>query len=306
MDLRQLRYFLSIADLGGMNRAAAMLRMTQPALSRQVQALEADLKVRLFERHGRGVRLTEAGRRLQERARTLLRQVDELGADVRDARGEHSGTIRIGASPAVGAHLLPALLERFRPLYPRMRIEVLSGFSSLVEDWLLAGKIDVGVLHNPEARRGVQATPLLHEPLCLIAPQGTRLPARGSVTLEQALRLPLILPRQPNRFRTYLDAEISRLGLHLNLAMEVDGRAVLMALIRQGLGCTIDTVGAVHAEGRGDEFRVVPLRTPMAMVLHLMVRRGEAPGEPLAHLAAMIPDICRERMKSGLWPARPV
>ena len=120
------------------------------------------------------------------------------------------------------------------------------------------------------------------------------------------MRLPLILPRQPNRFRTYLDAEVSRLGLGMNLTMEVDGHAVLLALIRQGLGCSIDTVSAVAFEARPEEIRIMPLRSRLAMVLHLVVRHDGQLPEPLARLAAMIPEICSERIQAGFWPARSV
>ena len=118
MDLKQLRYFVHIAELGSFTRAASFLSVAQPALSRQIRALEVELRQTLFERNGRGIKLTEPGKRLLARSRGILQQVDNAREDMESARGAASGHLAIGLAPSVSRALTAPLVAAFRERFP--------------------------------------------------------------------------------------------------------------------------------------------------------------------------------------------
>lgn len=305
MDTRQLRYFRTVAELGNFSRASATLHISQPALSRHVQSLEDHLGTPLFTRHSRGIRLTEAGRHLLERSRLILRDFDNLREEVRAAGNSEVGHLTIGLPPAVGVNLLPELLRRFRSQYPRVTIEIWSAYSGQMRDWLSTRTVDLVLLHSPEPQPGVATIPLLLEPLCLIGPAGGvgRLSGKP-VKLADLASLPLIMPRRPNRSRARFDYEAALEGIASNIGIEIDGHFVLQALVRGGLGYTVDTAGAAHEALRSKGLSVAPIRPLLEMELSIQHWKNPAPSPPLVHLIELIPTICREAIESGRWPAR--
>ncbi|MGE3144695.1 MAG: LysR family transcriptional regulator, partial [Pseudorhodoplanes sp.] len=129
MDFRELRYFSFVAELKSFSRAAAQLRIAQPALSRCVRQLEEELGVTLFDRHGRGVTLTEAGQTLYERAQTLLQGLRQARDDVATTSAVPRGSLRLAVPPAAGQGLAPSLIERYHALYPQVSIHIHEGVS---------------------------------------------------------------------------------------------------------------------------------------------------------------------------------
>src|ERR1019366_10316403 len=194
MDIRQLRYFQHVAETGSFSRASALLRISQPAVSRQIQKLEEELGTDLFERHGYGVKLTEAGTLLLERSRGLLRLLADTKAEVASGTRQPAGNISLGIPPAAGDYLIPPLVERYRRLYPRVFLQVLTGFSGHIQDWMANGRLDIAVLHNPSPMKGVTITPLMIEQTYVVCPPDSSLGGAGPVTLRDLEGLPLILP----------------------------------------------------------------------------------------------------------------
>jgi len=251
MELRSLRYFVYIAEARSFSQAAVHLRIAQPALSRQVSKMEAELGVQLFVRTGRRLELTDAGRRLLVRAHSLLRQASATVEEVRTYGSGLSGTIAVGVSPATCEAVAPVLLRECAARYPQMKLRFVEGFSSLVLDQLLNQELNLCILHNPSEHKALDITPLEPESMYLVGPpkDSEGLPPVDEETQLEAL--PIILPRAPHGLRFAL--EQSRLGRQLNVALEVDGLITTKALIEAGGGYTILPYSAIFRQVRAGQ-----------------------------------------------------
>ena len=263
MNLKQLEYFVSVAELGSFSKAALVLDIAQPALSRQVRALEIELRETLLLRNGRGVSLTEPGRRLYEHSLVILRQVAQACEDLSASRDEPVGRITVGLPPSMGRQLTLALVDGFRRSMPRARLTIVEGLSAHISEWLGSGRVDVGLLYNPDAQANLEIRPLLHERLCLVQQQPVqhRVPL-GPVSLRDVVELPLVLPERQHVIRRLLDNQATLAGLSLNVAWEVSSVAAILDLVCAGYGHAILTASSAAVSGRHDELLVRPLVQP--------------------------------------------
>jgi DNA-binding transcriptional LysR family regulator len=172
MDLKQLEYFVHVAEMGSFTRAAAFLQVAQPALSRQVRTLEVELRQPLLDRNGRGVTLTEAGKRLLAHARGILQQVQRARDDLEDQRGAATGRLAIALPPSVSRTLTAPLVKAFREQLPRANLSVVEGLSTYALEWLVIGRVDCAVVYNVTPSPAIDLQPLLDEPLYLVSARG--------------------------------------------------------------------------------------------------------------------------------------
>jgi LysR family nitrogen assimilation transcriptional regulator len=170
VNLKQLEYFVAVAELGSFSKAAVILNIAQPALSRQVRLLEADLHVTLLMRNGRGVVLTEAGKRLFDHSVVILQLVSRVREDIEASRDEPAGRIVVGLPPSMGRLLTLPLVEGFRRSLPKAKLAIVEGLSAHLAEWISTGRVDIGLLHNPEPQPALEITPVLEEPLGLVSP----------------------------------------------------------------------------------------------------------------------------------------
>src|SRR5262245_32861818 len=147
MDLKQLEYFVHVAEMGSFTRAALFLQVAQPALSRQVRSLEVELRQPLLDRNGRGVTLTEAGKRLLAHARGILQQVQRARDDLEDQRGAATGRLAVALPPSVGRALTGPLVKAFRDELPRASLSIVEGLSNYALEWLVLGRVDCAVVY---------------------------------------------------------------------------------------------------------------------------------------------------------------
>ena len=168
MDLKQLAYFVHVAEFGSFTRASAFLRVAQPALSRQIRALEVELRQTLLERNGRGVTLTEPGKQLLAHARGILQQVERARQDMEDERGAASGHLAVGMPPSISRALTAPLVTAFRSRFPRATLTVVEGLSTYMLEWLQIGRIDVAVVYNVVPSPTIDLVPVLDETLYLV------------------------------------------------------------------------------------------------------------------------------------------
>src|SRR3954468_6087780 len=184
MELRHLRYFIAVAEERSVTRAAERLWLAQPGLSRQIRDLEQELGAKLFERHARGVELTEVGELFLERARTALAAVDAAGATGRDAAAGVVGTVRLGIALGASWHLTASVLDEFAQARPRVELTLLEGYAGTLWQELRDGHIDA--LISPRGcevsdLRTSRTLDLGSEPWVVLAGQSHRLAASGSV-----------------------------------------------------------------------------------------------------------------------------
>ncbi len=271
MNLRQLSYFVRIVDLQSLSKAAAVLRVAQPALSRQMRALEDDLGTGLLVRHGWGVTPTPAGQVLADHARRLLREAQATRDAVAALSAEPSGSLSLGVPSSLALAMLPRLSAWFLEHYPKVALQLLDGFSASIHGLIMSGRLDVAVLYADRSLGPLAATPLLREPIMLVGGAG-RLAAPVPVTLDALGTMPLILPSRPNRLRLLLDQLRIDHGLDLDVRVEVDSLPALLDMVRTGQGFTMLPYSAVHDPVREGRLSAAPLDPPALSRTLVMVR----------------------------------
>jgi LysR family hydrogen peroxide-inducible transcriptional activator len=193
MELHQLRYFVAVAELGHFTRAAERCLVAQPSLSQQIGKLEKELGKPLFDRLGRVVRLTDAGRALYEQAVSILASVEEAKRHVSDGAGDQGGAVAVGAIPTVAPFLLPAVASAFQRRFAGSRVVIFEDLTAHVIENCLRGELDVGVLALPVADPRLQVEPLFEEELLLALPAGHALTRKRRVTVDDLTGQPFIL-----------------------------------------------------------------------------------------------------------------
>ena len=277
MDLKQLEYFVRVAELGSFTRAALQLGVAQPLLSRQVRLLEVELRQNLLARNGRGATVTEAGKRLLEHGRGILHQVAQAKEDMTSARGTLAGRVSIGLPPSLSRLMTVPLTRAFRAELPQAQLTLTEGFSVAMLEGLRLGNLDMAVLYNPAVSSDLEQTLLHEEALVLISNAKEAVKKTGNpITLQATSRLPLLLPSRPNAFRQLLDHEMARLGLQPNIVMQADGLNAILSLVMDGLGHAV-LPSYTLAHYPKNTFAVRTITQPKLMSQLMLVRPSQRP-----------------------------
>ena len=244
MEIKQLRYFVKVAELNSVGRAADLLNIAQPTLSRQIRALELELRTDLFARTGRGVTLTVLGRRFLDHARGILHAADSAMDALNEGKTAYDGRVVMGFTPSIGRTMIPSFTEQFVERFPKASLSIVEGYSSALTEQVLMGKLDFAILLNPVASPNLRIEPIATENLWLIgaAPVG---PKTHEVKLEQLADLSLIMPYTMHTIRPLLEYEAARLGIGLNIALEIDAVRSIVDLVERGRGYTVMPVNSV-------------------------------------------------------------
>lgn len=302
LNLRQLETFVKVAELGSFSKAALILNLAQPALSRQVRLLETDLRENLLLRTGRGVVLTEAGKRLYEHSVGILQLVARAREDLVASRGEPTGQVVIGLPPSMGRLLTVPLVETFRRELPKARLAIVEGFSSHIAEWIATGRVDVGLLHNPDVQPAIETTPLLQEALCLVSQGVVEAGRRGksakgtqndAVRLTELARYPLLVPERSHAIRKLLETQAALIGVKLQIALEVSSVQSILDLVQAGHGHAVLWHSAVAAFGGRATFKVRPLVDPALTSTLCLAVSAHKPATPLIKQAQR---LLRERV----------
>jgi LysR family nitrogen assimilation transcriptional regulator len=238
MDLRQLRYFVAVAERGGFGAAASALNVAQSALSRHVRLLEHELGGALFERGARGVAVTEAGKVLLARGRWLLGAVDDIKAEVLTENREPSGTVRLGAPSSVADNFYAPLAHLFAERFPRVQLELSDGLTEEMTDRLLRAELDLAIVTGPQPNDHLDYETLVVEQVFLIGPPGDALLERGSLTRKEFDRLPAAV--RP------LSRSIFPAGARSSL--KVESMTPLKQMVAMGLGYGLLPFSGIHQE----------------------------------------------------------
>jgi LysR family nitrogen assimilation transcriptional regulator len=260
MDLRQLEYFVHVVESGSFSRAAVVLNLAQPSLSRQVALLEGELGQRLLVRTGRGVTPTEAGGALLAHAKVMLGVAQRAREEMHDMGGSPSGRVVVGMPPRVALGLSVALVHRFRERFPRAVITILEGLSLSLRESLIAGRLDMALIFDPQPSPQLSYAQLMREQLFLVAPPDQALPAR--VSLAALANFPMVLPSSPNAIRGLVDAALRPRSIELQVIAEVGAVNTVLALVASGVGCTILPESAIALDAHGDQLARAPIGPP--------------------------------------------
>lgn len=240
MELSEIRLVLAIAEHGSLTRAAAARSTTQSALSRLLARIEQEWGGRIFDRTGRGLRLTETGQRLLPELRALVAEGERLQAELRGNRSGLTGEVRVGMIPSMPEAIAPLLYRRLRTSHPQLRISLAEGSGGQIEDWLGSGQIGIGMFFRPTARPASHnEEPLSTVDAFLVGVEGDPITSASTVDFDQLAGLPLILARSPNSLRTRLEQIAARKGFALKVAMEANSPSLHGKLVAEGCGYTI-------------------------------------------------------------------
>ena len=300
MDIKQLRYFTEVAERSSFTRAAATLRIAQPALSRQVKLLEEELGLQLLHRNGRGVSLTAAGAALFDRSSHLVAELADLRRDmIKRARGD-VGAFTVGLPASISAALAPPLTAQFRRHLPDIAVRFIAGHSGLLPDWLTGGSIDLAVLFaDPQHSRMVCQTIGSEELFALVAPNSP-LAEHGHLTGVEVAGLTLVMPQRPHAMWDVMDRNGIRVGRHVS----TDIIAEAVRLVRDGEAVAVRSLLDVAGDLAEARLRAVPIRQPTLRRTIVMCQPvGHKTGTVARQVASTLQAELRAMMRGGIWPA---
>lgn len=262
MTLIQLANFIRIAELQSLSKAAAVIRIAQPALSRQLKDMEAEFGVDLVVRHPWGVSLTPAGEVLLERAQRIISETEGTRDAVLALSGEPAGTVSLGVPTSLAPALLPELAVILQRKYPKVRPRLVEGFSAVLHDQMIKGNLDLAVLYEDRSLRPLATVPLLRERIVAVAPV-------AHAGIDTASPPTLIVPARPNRLRLIVDDVLAEQGGNPPL-LEVDSLSAIIAMVRRGAGYTFLPYSSVVEEVLRGEVTVKEIsQSEVTRTLHL-------------------------------------
>lgn len=265
MDLKQLEYFVRVAELGSFTRAALALDVAQPALSRQVRLLEVELRQSLLTRNGRGAVPTEAGQLLLAHGRGILHQVQRAQEELAQARGALAGRVAVGLPTSVAKVLTVPLTRAFQRALPQATLSISEGLSIALASDLRCGRLDIALLHNTGASSELELAPLMQEQLFLVR-RGAAAATRPAATpLDLLAATPLVIPSRPNALRMLVEGTLAGIGRRAEIALEIDGVAAILELVADGAGSAVLSRNAVAHAHEPDRFHLTPIGSPPLM-----------------------------------------
>ncbi|EBN4894725.1 tricarballylate utilization LysR family transcriptional regulator TcuR [Salmonella enterica] len=301
MELRQLRYFVRIIETGSMGSAAQDLDIGVSALSQQMSRLENERAIRLLQRTSRGVTPTNAGLAFYSQAQLALRHADDAILAAREAR--LSGHVSVGMAPSTASILGIPFIHAMQENYADVRLHVVESLSGNLERMINTRQIDLAVVFQKDKILRWSARPILEEQLFLIGSHAllAALPD-NPITPEQLAGIPLIMPSQGHGLRGRLDAVCQEHALNVEIVAEIDGLALLMRAVRDGLGATLQP-GAAISHLDNDALRVIGVHNPVLSRPNFLVSLSDDELTP-AGLAArvVLTKVMRQLVDAGEWP----
>jgi len=295
MDLKQLEYFVRVAELGSFTRAAVELEVAQPALSRQVRLLEVELRQTLLVRNGRGAVPTEAGKVLMEHGRGILHQVQRAQDDLGRLRGGLSGRVALGLPSSVARVLAVPLTRAFREAMPEAKLSISEGLSAGLHEGLANGRLDIAVLYNAQPSRELDVTPLIEEDLLLVRARPPGLhedPPPGPIDLRDVADFPLVIPSRPNAIRMHVESALAHIGARPNVALEIDGVTAILDLVLDGAGAAILSRNALLNSPRPSAYTARQIGDPPLRIALSLATSLQRPATPVQRATLdMIRDI---------------
>lgn len=259
MELHQLRYFVATADAGSMSRAAEHCRVAQPSLSQQIKRLEVSLGARLFDRLGRGVALTDAGRALLPRARRILSDVDDVRAGLEHDVDQGMGHFSVGAIPTMAPYLLPGVLADLRRALPACEITVREDLTDRLIDMVVDQTLDAAIVSTPIEHDAIELEVVGAESMLVVAPASGPLEHAGEISLPDLRELPRVSLHEMHCLGQQISAFCSMRRVGGNVVCRTTQLTTLMELVRMGLGVSIVPEMAVQAS-TGTQLRCARLK----------------------------------------------
>ena len=302
MDLRQLRTFSCVAELGSLSKASDTLRVAQPALSRQIKLLEHELRAELFTRNGRGMVLTDAGRVLLARTAGIVRQIDQVRDEIQSAGGPPSGRVVLGLVPTVSCVISARLARRTVDRYPGISLCIVESYSGHLMEWLHRGEMDLALIYGPSSDLHLTVQSLGRDTIVAVGPRGSGLSQKKQVDIGWLLRQRLVLPSHSHGLRALIEHAAAKKKLKLDVKLEADSFRVLTSLVEEGLGYTLLPPSSVRNEVASGRLETAAIAKPAPMRELTLASPIDHPGSTAI---ALVTELLRDELaaccEDGLW-----
>jgi LysR family transcriptional regulator, nitrogen assimilation regulatory protein len=306
VDLRQLTALVTVAEAGSVTRAAQLLHMVQPAVTRQIRTLEEELGVPLFDRTRHGMVPTADGELLVERARRALGELERARTEIRPAPGEVTGIVSIGLLESAADLLAQPLTAAVTRAHPGIELRVLTAYSGHLQQWLDAGDIDLSLLYNLAGAPSLAVIPLLREKLWAVAPPEAGLSPATPVPWPEVLAHPLVLPVPGHGLRALIDQARSALAVQPRVAVQVNSMHLQKKLVLAGHGWTVLPAAGVAGDITAGTLSGAPVTGPeVVRSVVLGLQRARRTPAAVQAVAAELQRLTGELARSGAWPTVP-
>lgn len=302
MNLKQMEYFVRVIEAGSISRAAVLVNIAQPALSRQIHKLEQELGVQLLRRNGRGITATEHGERLLNECRGILRQVERIHEQIAHPRGMATSRFTIGMPSSVCAYLGVPLVRRLRKKYPDLKLQIVQGRSAALKDALVSGRLDMAVLYGVSTLTSVEKISLCEDELVLVRAAGHIAPQ--AISAQELAEVPLIVRLHPNLVRSAVETLLARHGLQICIDMEIDSINTIIGLAGNGTGNTVLSRRLVSSLQSSRALQVSAITDgdspKLSLVLHAVIP-ARRPSEQSELVSRLLSEIRRALDDRGVW-----
>jgi LysR family transcriptional regulator, nitrogen assimilation regulatory protein len=302
VDLKQLRALITVAEVGSVTRAAELLHLVQPAVTRQIRMLEEELGVPLFERTRQGMRLTEAGAIVVERARRALTELDRARAEVRPTPGVVTGIVTVGLLESASDLLAEPLVSALARDQPGIELRLLTAYSAHLAQWLDDGDLDLTLLYGLPGTPSLNIRPLVRESLWAVAPASAGLRADRPVPFAQVAAHPLVMPAAGHGLRILIDAAAAQAQVELAVAVQTNSMRVQKQLVSRGHGWTILPGVGIAEDLASGSLSAAPLCEPdVSRLIVLGTRRAGRTPPAVEVVARELTRQIHEAISRGKW-----
>lgn len=303
MDVRQLHYFVAIAEKGAISSASAHIHIAQPALSAQLAKLEDELGVSLFTRHRRGVTLTEAGEVLLEHARKLIEGLAAARNAVLSVASQPKGEVTFGLPVTTSTLMTVPLVELIRTRYPEIKLNIVDGMSGDIFDWLVDGRLDVAILYGAGRPPSVEAESIVSDSLYLMGHENQLTQDRTTIGFCELAKFPLFhnSPTR-SRLRQLMDETAHRLGCPLHYASEIDSVPQMKLLVYRGRGYTVLPKIALGEDAPVGKLRLLRIVDPaVRLTSYLALSPRRSPSRAALCVYDLVKEVARLLLQRRKW-----
>ncbi|WP_394210105.1 LysR family transcriptional regulator [Enterovibrio calviensis] len=238
MNLRQLRYFVSVAEQKNFTRAARKLNIAQPALSIAIKKLETNIGLNLFDRNERQVHLTQEGQTLLPHAYRILRMVEDANTEMAELRGLQKGEVRVGVPGMLGSYFFPSILMGFKSKYPDLKLSVVEAGTQSIRQMLLDGELDIGVIHSQDVPAALDTTHLISSQMVAVTSVDHPLAEQTSMSFQAFFDEELVMFKKGYFHREFIDRICASHKITPNLSFETNLLAMILNIVRHGFAIT--------------------------------------------------------------------
>jgi LysR family transcriptional regulator, nitrogen assimilation regulatory protein len=303
VDFKQLKALVTVVEAGSVTRAAELLHLVQPAVTRQIRALEQELGVPLFDRTRHGMRPTAAGAALADRARRALTELDRARAELTPAPGVVSGIVTVGLLESASELLAEPLVSAVLGAHPGIEIRVLTAYSGHLQQWLDDGDLDLSLLYNLTNASSLNVTPLVREQLWAVAPAGALSPDEP-VAFREFAADPLVMPAAGHGLRRLIDDAARQAGAEVDTVVQTNSMTLQKRLVRAGHGRTILPAVGIADDVAAGTLSAAPLREPEVWrSIVVGMRRAGRVAPAVEVVARELATQVRTAVTQGRWPS---